>query len=243
MEITYTAKSLFWLERAIIINNVSEKVDKITVESIGNTDMLRITLFLREVTEREEGLGISDDIVDKLISFLSFELKSPLDSVRFNQIKTDNKVEHNISSTMVGRFKVIEPINGSRIEELEKNFKVGSIISNLKIFYNQALKEEEPIGRFVLLYSLMYIVAKNPRKEYVSQFDIDKMIKRFERGVYTAPPPASSGKTCPYETIYTIIRNKIAHTEETEDFIALKSDVLKYLPAFMGVVKKCVESK
>ncbi|WP_164835450.1 hypothetical protein, partial [Lysinibacillus boronitolerans] len=174
--------------------------------------------------------------------FLSFELKSPFENLRFHNLKIGNNVEGNLSNTMSVRYKLIEAINGDQIEKLEKNFGKVSEISSFKNFYNQAIKEREPFGRFVLLYSLMYLVAKNPAREYVSQFDIDKMIKKFEKGVYTAPPPESSGKTCPYETIYTIIRNKIAHTEETEDFKVLKNDVLKFLPAFMDVVKKCVES-
>lgn len=240
MEVTYTAKSLFFLERTIVIKDVSDKVNNIKVENVGKTETIRITLILKEDIEREEGLRISEEMVNKLISFLTFELKSPIDNVRLTHLKIDNSVEENLSNSMSARYKIIRPINGDRIGKLEKEFSE-TVISSKKNFYNQAIKEEEPIGRFVLLYSLMYIVAKSPTKDFVSQFDIDKMIRRFEEGVYTAPPPESSGKTCPYETIYTIIRNKIAHTEETEDFKVLKSDVIKYLPAFMDVVKKCVE--
>ena len=91
----------------------------------------------------------------------------------------------------------------------------------------------EPIGRFVSLYSLLASQCDDV------QLKIDAMIESIDVNVEKSISP-KSGKP---ETVFTRLRNELAHVRVSSSIIETHRSIVVHLPRFEWIVKSVVDQK
>lgn len=85
----------------------------------------------------------------------------------------------------------------------------------------------EPIGRFVALYALLLSEAGD------SQSEVDRLILEFDPNTQQSPSP-KNGKL---ETLYTRLRNELAHVRPTSNVFSTHDEIELHLQRFQWLVK------
>ncbi|MFN8257219.1 MAG: hypothetical protein U0W24_16105 [Bacteroidales bacterium] len=98
--------------------------------------------------------------------------------------------------------------------------------------YNFCRSIEEPVAKYISLYSLLSSVAKDEQKK------IDTLIEAVDPNV---------GKYIPYgrrmETIFTRLRNELAHFREGTSIMKTHQEIALHLPRFEWIVKEVLADK
>jgi hypothetical protein len=95
---------------------------------------------------------------------------------------------------------------------------------------NFACSVPEPIGRFIALYSLLLTIANDRQSE------VDKLILRIEPTTHQTLSP----KTGQLESLYTRLRNELAHARQTTTLFSTHEEIQLHLKRFEWVVKSIV---
>ncbi len=82
-------------------------------------------------------------------------------------------------------------------------------------FYRAVVENEDPLGRFVLAYAFLSDATNAPGAARGAQQRVDAFILSAEPGVAMTPAPSGPRRGQP-ETVYTAIRNELAHAEERQ---------------------------
>lgn len=91
----------------------------------------------------------------------------------------------------------------------------------------------EPIGRFVALYALLLSEVGD------SQSEVDRLILEFDRNTQQSPSP-KNGKL---ETLYTRLRNELAHVRATSTVFSTHDEIELHLPRFQWLVKSVLRPR
>jgi|GEM_PF-1143863 len=95
---------------------------------------------------------------------------------------------------------------------------------------NFACSVPEPIGRFIALYSLLLTVGSD------RQAEVDRLILAIEPTTHQT----SSPKTGQPETLYTRLRNELAHDRRTTTLFSTHEEIELHLNRFEWIVKLIV---
>jgi hypothetical protein len=95
---------------------------------------------------------------------------------------------------------------------------------------NFACSVPEPIGRFVALYSLLLTIGNDRQSE------VDKLILGIEPTTHQTVPP----KPGQLETLYTRLRNELAHDRQTATLFSTHEEIQLHLKRFEWIVKLIV---
>jgi hypothetical protein len=98
---------------------------------------------------------------------------------------------------------------------------------------NFACGISEPIGRFVALYALLLSEAKDSQKE------VDRLILDFEPNTQQTASP----KDQKLETLYTRLRNELAHVRTTASVFSTHDEIELHLQRFEWIVKSILRPK
>jgi hypothetical protein len=93
--------------------------------------------------------------------------------------------------------------------------------------YNFSRSIEEPIGKFISLYSLLSSLAEDKQEK------IDALIENVDPSVAKYLP-----KERRMETIYTRLRNELAHNRKGSSISETHSEVTLHLPKFEWIIKE-----
>jgi hypothetical protein len=88
----------------------------------------------------------------------------------------------------------------------------------------------EPIGRFIALYSLLLTIGNDRQSE------VDKLILGIEPTTHQTLSP----KTGKPETLYTRLRNELAHDRQTATLFSTHEEIQLHLKRFEWIVKSIV---
>ena len=98
---------------------------------------------------------------------------------------------------------------------------------------NFACGIDEPIGRFVALYALLLSEAGD------SQTEVDRLIVEFDPNTQQTPSP-KNGKL---ETLYTRLRNELAHVRVTSNVFSTHDEIELHLTRFQWLVKSILRPR
>lgn len=97
--------------------------------------------------------------------------------------------------------------------------------------FNYSRSIVEPIGKYISLYSLLTFIAKD------NQNKIDKLIESVEPNVAKYIPQHRRS-----ETIYTRLRNELAHVRSGTSIIKTHSEIVLHLPRFEWIIKEILKN-
>jgi hypothetical protein len=95
---------------------------------------------------------------------------------------------------------------------------------------NFACSVPEPIGRFIALYSLLLTIGNDRQSE------VDKLILDIEPTTHQTLSPKSGLP----ETLYTRLRNELAHDRKTATVFSTHEEIALHLKRFEWIVKSIV---
>jgi hypothetical protein len=111
------------------------------------------------------------------------------------------------------------------VKKLENHFQK-SIFGNICFkMYRLAVNQQDTLGKFMLLYSVMLQLTKNELQD-----EVDKLILNIEPNVKQTPKPPKlkkRSKVNPNETIFTRLRNEIAHRRANVDIKNTSEEIKK----------------
>ncbi|TAG80831.1 MAG: hypothetical protein EAZ21_07440 [Betaproteobacteria bacterium] len=100
--------------------------------------------------------------------------------------------------------------------------------------YNYSLAISEPIGRFVSLYTLLASQCADKQQQ------VDDAIRGLDANVELSLSPIGGGKL---ETVYTRLRNELAHVRPNASIFDTHHNIELHLPRFEWIVKSVVSKR
>lgn len=95
--------------------------------------------------------------------------------------------------------------------------------------YSFASRQGDALAAFMMLYNIMMQIGND------SQPKIDRLIRETDPSVHMTPDPRGIPI---YESVYTKIRNEIAHNRSRIPSQSLIDEVARVLPSFKSIVRK-----
>ncbi len=117
------------------------------------------------------------------------------------------------------------------VKELEDHLKKPELLGEICFkIYRLAVNNQDTLGKFMLLYSVISQLTEN---EY--QDEVDELIRNVEPNVKQTPKPSINGRTLrgnPNETIFTRLRNEIAHRRPNADMQITSKEIKENINKF-----------
>lgn len=171
-----------------------------------------LVVNFNEVKSIEEVDSIGLEIINQLISLLSFTLKTKIDNIRktghgLTPKPGEGALCHIIAPSLIinatGKVGGRE-VKSEEISEIENNFLNhypfnGNKNTLIEIF-SYALKNDDPVVKFMLLYLILYEIFAEQKKIDSFIMRINPETEQFQSSHNNKP-----------ETIYSKLRNEITH--------------------------------
>ncbi|RLG46061.1 MAG: hypothetical protein DRN92_05945 [Thermoproteota archaeon] len=176
-------------------------------------------------------------MVEQVLDKLSFVLLTPIQRARLDGgsievIKKDGSVEvRRMGTIRIEVDTLIEKRIDSRSVRTELQSKDIPGSQYLKLF-RFALQAPDMVTEFMFLYAILLTI-------FDKQGEVDRFIRSIEPDVPYTPRP---DKPRIKETIYTRLRNEVAHPNRPKvDLTKTREEISKVLPKFIFIVKKAIE--
>ena len=245
-KITYSFKCEGLELKALEIALGSDSVPSVTIETVDDA-ILKATFTTNNIYTEEKARGITDQLIERLTERLSFFLniavKKPIFSGSALPYETDGEIKgkHKLKVTStIGLDAIVRAVikPGDEKREAIISFLKNPSVTNVLLLSEFAfsLTQREHLAKFMLLYNLILQIAGD------SQKSVDETIKKYDPRVIVIKTKRkiSGGIKEIEETIYTKLRNEIAHKRDGVE----KQDTIKKikgnLPQFVEIVKKAV---
>lgn len=196
-----------------------------------------------EVTANLEDIYYEDwphaEVIQEILQFitvLSFEFDRPIQSLReagFSIKKNDGSGMSTVSSSLVYLWDVVSETlkpGSHSIENFKHRFQTSRHFSAVRV-YSSVIQQEDPMARFMFFYNI--ILTLNGDR----QAKVDSNILSVAPDTPQTASPINSGAQ---ETVYTRLRNEIAHKREGVEFESTSSEVNQWVSALGSITKQLV---
>ena len=130
-----------------------------------------------------------------------------------------------------GSIEIWQKLNRVRTEELKDLLERGHPHSYSYDFFYFAVGLEEPISKFMCLYNIMLSLCND------SQEKVDDFICKIQPGMERPPSPVKPKKK---ETVYTHLRNEVAHSRPGTTIQATREEIEKNLDGFIRLTREII---
>ncbi|MBP1149845.1 hypothetical protein [Methylocaldum sp. RMAD-M] len=223
------------------------EIEEITVESahpninfltcpISEGGAIVINANLEEVYYEDWPVQEVVQEVQQFVDVLSFEFNRPIHSLResgYSIKKNDGSGMSQVSSSLVLVWDVVSDTlkpGGNSLEQVKQRFLNFRNSSSLRT-YSSAIQQEDPIARFIFLYNIILTLSGD--KQAVVDTNIISIAPETPR----TPSPIKPNMQ---ETVYTRLRNEIAHNRVGADFGATSAEVNQWAPELGRITRQLV---
>lgn len=235
------------LENPLTLENPTDFIKKLIIsqsEYEGSENIYSIQCYIDDSIESvsEENIQKTTRIVEDFVTKLSFDKGFIFDdfSIRSSMIGGMKKAYGGsvatifVSAEGAGRGSGIQ-IDPNIINQNDFKRIFKSKHSNIHVkMYLEIQKIEEPVLKYVFLYSLISMVV-SPYQNIIDEF-IEKYIESTVKKISHNNPKSKREN----ETVYTYIRNRINHTGEQETIECIYNEAKRLCDQFDKVVKKAI---
>lgn len=244
--IRYSAESTGLKLQEVKLRNNHPKVEDITISTDDACKLMVAEITLKDVCTEEEAIKIGDKIINFLFDQIAIEYDVPIGSAE--RFSCKNKAEQT-GNHSEGELEIL-PLSlfsdGSSIytpsedqlnilkDKLEKEYCERNIHIQL---YRSCIAQKDAVSKFMFLYNLLLLITGDTNQE-----EAEKVITRYEPHVEkTKHTREHKGKTIETtETVYTRLRNEIAHKREGCSPEKTRNEIDSYVNRFQHIVKKAV---
>lgn len=208
-------------------------IDKIKIKI--EKEFLFITFFVNNVFCEDEALSLTRDGVELIASRISFELDCQIGDLWCNGYSLPKKDENRhvsassllVSCNIVGA--TVKP-GIKKIQKLKAFLEEPSKDSDRYLsLFRFSLNQTDSITRFLFLYNLMLLLNGD------KQEDVDAQILIINNNTPVTQSPIRLGKM---ETIYTRLRNEVAHCRSNVDQTKTAKEIQQNVSVFQNIVRK-----
>jgi hypothetical protein len=223
------------------------EIDKLSVES-PNPKITSIVCTVTKDGEIEVNVSLEDvycedwpvqDVVQEVQQFvdvLSFEFNRRIHSLRETSYalkKNDGLGISQVISTNVAVWDSVSTLLKPGDESLDRlrqrylNFRQSS---SLRV-YSSAIQQKDPIARFMFLYNIILNLSGD------RQDQVDINIRSIAPETPETPSPIKQNIK---ETLYTRLRNEIAHNRVGADFLSTTEEVSQCISKLESITRQLV---
>jgi hypothetical protein len=214
-------------------------VDKVELEGPDGEEILT-TVHLASVVTREEGMAISTKVHTAALNRISFFHTvtiedGKIDGATFSLV---NPPPGNHLSLDAGEYLVLRDslrgVVGLSAPNLKAELERASPPGEHRFgFFRSARHSMSPVEEFVHLYNILLMLCND------NQSDVDAFIRGEEPAVQQTEHPRKASGTM--ETVYTRLRNELAHPRTAGSLDATKVEVANNLGRLVSLTKRAIE--
>jgi len=218
-------------------------VAKAVIESSSERVLLEVEIS--SANTRNSAIAKAKEVADYIAKLLTFEFcefhqefrvinDSLVEEIRLPDGNTKNVICLTGGMDQRGNIEIWQKLNRVRTEELKDLLERGYPHSYNYDFFYFAVGLEEPISKFMCLYNIMLSLCKDRQKQ------VDKFIRDIQPGVELSPSPRKPKDEEERETVYTRLRNEIAHSRPGTTIQATREEIENNLNEFIKLTKEII---
>jgi hypothetical protein len=232
--IRYYAESKELELKEFKMDHIRPEVEEITIKTENSDQLMVAILSFKDGCSKEQAVGIGDELVNILFDRISVEQNIPIGELR-REISVWNIDESTIhSSNEIGiscTFEVIKSLSENSLNKLKERLQADCERNFYFSSYRFAVRQKDLIAKFMLLYNLLLaIVGDNQKKA-------DELIEKYQPNVQKTQSPHNQNIS---ETIYTRLRNEIAHKREGCFPEKTRNEINSLVGNFQFILKQAV---
>jgi len=225
----------------------SESIPSVTMETVDK-GIIKATFKTHKIYNIVEARIQTDQLVEKIADRLSFFLNVPVKKPVFlgcslpSEPNEKNNGRHRSHCTSTLTFDaivcaVIKP-GAKKREEIIDFLKKPNMTTDLLISeFAFSISQHDDLSKFMLLYNLILQICGDKQKL------VDDKIKQIDPTITIVKTKRKTSKKLVEETIFTKLRNEIAHNRDG----ATKQDTIKgikhILPKFLEIIRKAIKDQ
>jgi hypothetical protein len=235
--ITYAASVESVRFAPIEVSNPHPAVEKIIVET-KDSEQIQVVFHLTDVFTDTEADAIAGSIVASLTNRLAFELDRGIGHPYlkgFSLPKDASGSSYTVSSSVPLLWNVAAPtitLGDERRQELARLLEQPLARPDLYSAYRFVVNQTDDVARFMFLYSILLQLQPDDNQKYVDDF-----IRREMPNVLQSPRP---DKMNVYETLFTRLRNEIAHRRPGTTPERTRREIQVNVAAFQELVRTAI---
>jgi hypothetical protein len=236
--IRYSAESTGLKLQEIKLHNNHPKVEEITISTDDSCKLIIAEITLKDICNEEEAIEIGDKLINVLLDQIAIEYDiSTGNAERYSCNKKVQQEGNHLDLCMLPfSFSSCGTSNTpleNQLNTLKDRLKKVPIEININLQkYRSCLSNKDTIAKFMLLYNLLLVIAGETQAkaeelivEYEPEAENTKMLNEFTKKL---------------ETVYTRLRNEIAHSKKGCSAEKTRSEIDFCINKFQEIVRKAV---
>jgi hypothetical protein len=226
------------------ITNLDPSVEKIVLEVENderlNDELLKITFHLIDVFTSEDAQSIAEPILPSIVNRLAFYRDIPVGEP-YNTGSWLPKGASGSSYTVTGSLRIgcsssiVVGLREDAHQELVKQLEQPYTHDDRYSLYRAAISQSDVVARFMFLYSILEGLQPEDKR---AQKCVDKFIRGEIPSVPESPHPK---KTNVNETIYSRLRNEVAHRRPGTTPERTRREIQNNIVTFQGLVRLAIK--
>lgn len=219
------------------VSNAHPKVEKISIKT-EHSDRISITFTLCNVYNSNEAGSIGNELVNVLLDRLALEFDIPIEEPHcsgFYLPSDESGKKYRVVASYIVLSDLVEGDirpGKQHIEKLiQKLEREASPRNQYLSLYRFSAKQKDPLARYMFLYNILLLLNGDLQK------NVDAFVRSCDSVVAESPRP---DKPEIIETIYTRLRNEIAHCRNNVVPAHTLKEIEDNVGAFQSVVKTAV---
>ncbi len=223
------------LERTEVAN-LHPRVEKIVIETQDDERMI-VVFHLIDVFTDADADAITTSVLASIINRLAFELNLSIGEPHlsgFSLPKDPSASSHTVSKSLLVTWDVVEPAivpDAPRRQELAKLLEQPYTRPDLYSAYRFAVSQSDAVARFMFPYNILLQLHND------SQNQVDNFIRGEEPTVLQTPSPRNPSIM---ETVYTRLRNEVAHTRARTTPERTHTEIENNVAALLALAKVAI---
>jgi hypothetical protein len=233
--VKYNAKTSGLEIDEISVDSPNPKITSI-VCTVTKDGEIEVSVKLKDVYCEDWPVQEIVQEVQQFIDVLSFEFNCPIHSLRetnYALMKKDGSDISQVISTNVGVWDSVSTLLKPGDESLDRlkqrylNFRQSSSLR----LYSSAIQQKDPIARFMFLYNIILTLSDE------KQVQVDSNIRSVAPDTPETKSPRNQNIQ---ETVYTRLRNEIAHNRVGADFNTTSEEVSQFVSKLENITRQLV---
>lgn len=222
-----------WFEKTFIVEFESDVIKRTEITHLPvvpqDPGRFNIIFYLKPFYNRDTLWDQIDEHLGKILDYLAFEYGLSIERVqRLEEFRKSFIFAGTCDFTKDQIRKMEEEIQQQQYDPYRRLYRI-------------ALQNEDPVARFMLLYSILLEKLGAGQEGKEGQKAVDEFIRIHCKGTYKAEEDMLSYEKKRVETIYTWMKNQIGHTKTSREMEEIKSKIQEKLSELHLIVQTAIK--